>query len=150
MDQASLRDIPSVGSALDHVWLCVKSAAELLYFLAGVVVAGAAVYAAQQVKAAKEQLKLTKEIADRSAKRESAKLAGEYCKHYADQVVPAYNKAGKAYTDGECNFLSAAPLLRVYNMHSSFTTETSHRCITTQRGLHRNSGQHVVKLWSRC
>jgi len=78
---------------------------EFLYFVAGVAISVAAIYAAKQVKIASEQLKTSKEIADRSARREAVKLASDYCRYYAEHVVPAFETLAKKYREHGCTFL---------------------------------------------
>ena len=92
-----------------HVWLCLKSFFEFLYFVAGVAICGAAIYAAKQVRIASEQLKITKEIAERSARRESVKLASDECRYYAEQVVPAWETLARKYREHGCTFLDRIP-----------------------------------------
>lgn len=107
-----------------YIWLSMKSVVEFLYFLAGIVLVGAAVYAARQVKFASQQVKLasdqltiasqqldsTREIAKSAARRESVKLAGEKCEYFADHVVPAQNDTLNAYMAAHCTFLDPVPL----------------------------------------
>lgn len=101
--------IQSQATDWHHVWLCLKSFFEFLYFVAGVTICGAAIYAAKQVKIASEQLKTTKEIADRSARREAVKLASDHCRYYAGQVLPAFDALVKKYREHGCTFLDPVP-----------------------------------------
>jgi hypothetical protein len=93
-----------------QIWLCFKSFFEFLYFVAGIVIGIAAVYAAKQVRIASQQLDATKEVAKAAARREAVKLAGDKCEYFAEKVVPAQNDAVNAYVAGTCNFLDPAPL----------------------------------------
>jgi len=62
-------------------WLTtVRAILELLYFIAGIVIAGAAIWGLQQIR-------LTKRIASINAKRESLKFAAERCQYFAEQVA---------------------------------------------------------------
>jgi hypothetical protein len=54
---------------------------ELLYFVAGIVIAGAAIWGLQQIR-------LTKRIAIQNAKREGLKFAAERCQYFAEFTVP--------------------------------------------------------------
>jgi hypothetical protein len=99
-----------------YVWLCIKSVAEFLYFVAGLVISGAAIYAAKQVKLAyvqlqiaSEQLRTTKDISTATARRESVKLASEHCRYYAEHVLPAYDAALNKYNNQHCTFLNPVP-----------------------------------------
>jgi len=58
----------------------VRSALELLYFHSGIAIAVAAVKALGQIK-------LTKDIAEKNARRESLKFAAERCQYYAHTCV---------------------------------------------------------------
>jgi hypothetical protein len=93
-----------------HIWLCFKSFFELLYFIAGIVIGIAAVYAAKQVRIASQQLDAAKEIAKSAARREAVKLAGDKCEYFAENVVSAQNDAVNAYVAGHCTFLDPTPL----------------------------------------
>jgi hypothetical protein len=95
-----------------HVWQTSKSVLEALYFLSGIGIFIAACYAAKQVRLASDQLKIasdqlrtTKEIADANSRRESVKLAGEFCKYYADEVIPALDKTLRKYAAEKCTFI---------------------------------------------
>jgi len=75
----------------------VRSVLELLYFAAGIAIAIAAFMAIKQVRIgseqlrlASEQLTLTKELEEKSNRREAAKLAAQQCKYFADELVPAW------------------------------------------------------------
>ncbi len=63
---------------------------ELLYFVSGIVIAVAAVFALGQIR-------LTKQIAKANGRRESVKFAAELCKYYAETVVPLWLKANEDY-----------------------------------------------------
>ncbi len=100
-----------------NIWLCVKSAAEFLYFLTGIALVGAAIYAgrqvkfaAQQAKIASEQLEATRKIAKDNAKREAVRLAGDHCRYFAETVVPAWSRADAAYAASGCTFLDPVPI----------------------------------------
>ena len=76
-----------------------RAVLELLYFLAGVVIAVAAVWGL-------EQLRITRRIARRNAEREAVKFAAERCQYFADYAVPAggkffgeYNRLGLRFLD---------------------------------------------------
>ena len=73
-------------------YLYLRAILELLYFLAGLGIA-VGVYLGL------EQLKLTKELADASNKREAVKLAAQQCKYFAEAVVPAYEKLTEEYNN---------------------------------------------------
>jgi hypothetical protein len=99
------------------VWLTIKSVAEFIYFLTGIVLVGAAIYAARQVKfaaqqamTALDQLEVTRKIAKDNAKREAVRWAGDHCRYFAEVVVPAWGKADLTYTKSECTFLDPVPI----------------------------------------
>jgi hypothetical protein len=76
-----------------HIWLCVKSFVEFLYFLPGIGIVIAAWEALDQIRLAKDQLTTTKDIAKATALREAVKLASDQLKFFADTVLPAQTAA---------------------------------------------------------
>ncbi len=98
---------------------CVRAVLELFYFASGVVIAAAAILALKQIS-------LTKEIANKNARRESVKLAGELCKYYAETVVPKYVKATEEHTELKLGYLlvSAEPAFVIQDgkiLHTKFS-----------------------------
>jgi len=93
-----------------HIWLCVKSFIEVLYFLSGVGIAVAAWKALDQLRLAKDQLTTTKDIAKATALREAVKLASDQLKFFADTVLPAQSAAVAKYHEHQCTFLAADPV----------------------------------------
>jgi hypothetical protein len=96
-----------------YVWQTTRAVLEALYFLSGIGILIAAIYAASQVRIASEQLRIaadqlktTKEIADANSRRESVRFAAELCKYYADKIVPAQDAALKKYVSEQCTFLA--------------------------------------------
>lgn len=81
-------------------YLYLRAILEILYFLAGLGIA-LGVYLGLQ------QLRLTKELADASNKREAVKLAAQQCKYFAEVVVPAFDKAIAEYKATALTFLGA-------------------------------------------
>jgi hypothetical protein len=67
-----------------------RSVLELLYFLSGIAIAIIAGYGLTQ-------LRLTKRIATKNAKRESVKFAAERCQYYAERVVVIQSAAWQSY-----------------------------------------------------
>jgi hypothetical protein len=93
-----------------HIWLCVKSFVEFLYFLAGIGIVIAAWKALDQIRLAKDQLTTTKDIAKATALREAVKLASDQLKFFADVVLPAQTAAVAKYHEHQCTFLAADPV----------------------------------------
>jgi hypothetical protein len=69
-----------------HWFETLRAILELLYFVAGIVIAGAAIWGLQQIR-------LTKQIAIKNAKREDLKFAAERCQYYAEKCVELETKA---------------------------------------------------------
>lgn len=80
----------------------IRAILELLYFASGIVIAVAAVWAL-------EQIKLTKQIANKNARRESVKLAAELCKYFAEDVIPSWNRTNEEYRRLNLTFLTVTP-----------------------------------------
>jgi len=80
----------------------VRAILELLYFVAGIVIAVAAVLALKQIG-------LTKQIAKTNARRESVKLAAELCKYFAETVARAWTEANEDYRKLGLKFLGVVP-----------------------------------------
>ncbi len=68
-----------------HWFETLRAILEVLYFVAGIAIAGAAFWGLQQIR-------LTKQIATKNAKREDLKFAAERCQYYADTVVDLWVK----------------------------------------------------------
>jgi hypothetical protein len=95
------------------VWQTTRAVLEALYFISGIGILIAALFAVRQVRIASdqlriasEQLKTTKEIADSNSRRESVRYAAALCKYYADEVVPAQDAALKKYVAAQCTCLA--------------------------------------------
>lgn len=67
-----------------------RSILELIYFVSTIVLTGVAFYGLKQ-------LRLTKQIATKNAKRESIKFATERCQYFAETIVSARTKAMTTY-----------------------------------------------------
>ena len=80
-------------------FVTVRAVLELLYFLAGIAIAGAAVFALRQIS-------LTKEIAQKNARRESVKLAAELCRYFAETVAPQLATAMDEHNKSNLGYLS--------------------------------------------
>lgn len=143
-----------------HIWLCVKSLVEFLYFIAGVVLIGVAVYAARQVKFAAQQTKLaadhakiasdqldaTRQIAKDNAKRDAVRLAGEHCKYFAEIVVPAWGQAETTYVHSRCTFLDPVPLAQGANPAPAFVINNGDFAQPTNYDMSRITDQ----CWGAC
>jgi hypothetical protein len=77
-----------------------RAVIEVLYFLSGIVLVIVAIKALEQiqvglsqVKVAIQQIEVSKEIAQTSAKREAYRLAHDQCKAYASSVIPEFTQA---------------------------------------------------------
>jgi hypothetical protein len=92
---------------------------------------GAAIYAAKQVKfaaqqakAALEQVEVTRKIGKDNAKRESVRWAGEHCRYFAEVVVSEWERADGAYRASQCTFLEpvalrpGAPQVPAFTIHN--------------------------------
>ncbi|MGB7307546.1 MAG: hypothetical protein WBC67_00655 [Candidatus Acidiferrales bacterium] len=91
-------------------WLATtRSLLEVLYFCSGIVIAYAAVRALTQIRIGSEQLRMTRDIANLSAKRESIKLASEQCRYYAERAIPLAVPLVAEYTRLKLTFLSGQP-----------------------------------------
>ena len=77
----------------------VRAVLELLYFASGIGILVAALFGLKQVRVAAQQLKLTKEIADSNARRESVKYAANQCSYFAKEVMPAFEKIVAEYKE---------------------------------------------------
>lgn len=93
----------------------VRNVLEVLYFVAGIVIAIAAIYGLRQIAIGLEQLKITKQTATTNAQREAKKLAYEQCRYFADEVVPALNRLTVEYKRLGLTFLSNPPQYRIEN-----------------------------------
>jgi hypothetical protein len=89
-------------------WPIIKSILEALYFIAGIIIAGAAIKGL-------DSLKMSREIAKTNAKREALKFATERCQYFADKVVLAHEVLSKAYQQAKCTFIAMSPLCSVKN-----------------------------------
>jgi len=58
----------------------------------------------EQIKAAKENTKITQENSKTQSKREAYKLAGEQCLYFAEKIIPLYNKLIIELKDNNCKF----------------------------------------------
>jgi hypothetical protein len=74
---------------------------ELLYFVSGIAIAVAAVWALQQIG-------LTKKIAQKNARRESVKLAAELCKYFAETVAPQMTVAADEHNNSNLGYLKVS------------------------------------------
>ena len=83
---------PMTIGYLASAYQTVRNALELLYFLAGIILVYAAMKALRQIRVGLEQLKLTKDIANVTIKREAFKTAHEQCKMYANEIIPSMHK----------------------------------------------------------
>jgi hypothetical protein len=98
----------------NSVWHWIRPVLEALYFISGVgIFAAAACYAARQVSIASRQLQLaseelrfTKDIAEANSNRESVKLAAQFCKSFADEIVPAFQEFAHKYKELNLTFLT--------------------------------------------
>ena len=95
---------------------------EDLYFVAGVVIAIAAIKGLRQLKIGLEQIRITREIAKSNsqiaatnARREAIKLAAERCQYFAEHTVPEFTKMGTTYTRLKLTFLSSNPQWMIVN-----------------------------------
>jgi hypothetical protein len=61
---------------------------ETLYYLSGIALAVLAAFGLRQIRITSEQLRLTREIAESSKRREAVKLAAVQCTFFADTVLP--------------------------------------------------------------
>lgn len=77
--------------------MTVRDILELLYFLCGPALVIVAIIGLRQ-------LKILKDVARVSAKRESYRLAAEQCVYYADHVIPAQNELDEAIEARELTF----------------------------------------------
>ena len=94
---------------------------ELLYFASGIAIAVAAFLALRQIKVGLEQLKITKQIANTSAKREAIKLAAEQCRYFAEHAVPAQATLISEYHRLGLSFLSNPPQFTIQNGEIVYT-----------------------------
>lgn len=92
-----------------HQWfLIVRDVLEALYFLSGIALLVVAFLGLRQIRIAAEQLRLTKEVANISAKREAIKMAAERCQYYADKSVSASDKLVREYVRLGLSFLGGS------------------------------------------
>jgi hypothetical protein len=91
-------------------WLATtRSILEILYFASGIAIAIFAFLGLKQIQLGLEQLRITKEIAKKNAKREGVKLAAEQCRYYAEECVRTRQKVIIDYNQKGFKFLSARP-----------------------------------------
>ena len=88
---------------------------EVLYFGSGVVIAYAAIRALKQIRIGSEQLRMTRDIADLSAKREAIKLASEQCRYYAERTMALAVPLVEEYTRLRLTFLSGPSQFTIQN-----------------------------------
>jgi hypothetical protein len=86
-------------------WPVVRSILEALYFVAGIVIAVAAVIGLKQLSLGLEQLRATKDIAKNNALRSALEFATERCQYYADKIVPAHEAFRQLCLAAGCTFL---------------------------------------------
>lgn len=58
----------------------------------------------EQIKAAKENTKITQENSKTQSKRESFKLAGEQCVYFVEKIIPLFNKLLDELKVNNCRF----------------------------------------------
>lgn len=76
-----------------------RAVLELVYFMSGITIAIAAIFALKQIS-------LTKEITKKNARRESVKLATELSRYYAETVIPQWGKALTEYNAQHLGYLT--------------------------------------------
>jgi hypothetical protein len=82
---------------------------ELLYYISGIVIAGAAVFGLRQLKIGLDQITISKEVARANARRESIRYAAEQCRYYAENVVPSSKQFIEKYQELQLTFGSLQP-----------------------------------------
>ena len=73
----------------------VRNGLEVLYFASGIVFVVIAIKGLRQINVGLEQIKVTKKIAETSARREAYKLASDQCRMLAEQLIPKINELDK-------------------------------------------------------
>lgn len=88
---------------MQATWFVVlRSILEVLYFIAGIAIAGLAYRGL-------EQLRITKQIASTNAKREAIKLAVEQCRYFAEKILQERLSFVNSYKELRLTFLSPDP-----------------------------------------
>ena len=82
----------------------IRTILEILYFLCAPIIAIAAIYGLRQ-------LKISKEVAMISAKRESYKLAAEQCKYYAETLIPILRMVKDKFEKEKILFVTESELI---------------------------------------
>ncbi|MBZ5614153.1 MAG: hypothetical protein LAO23_09115 [Acidobacteriia bacterium] len=80
-------------------FVTLRSILELVYFVSAVVLTAVAFYGLKQ-------LRLTKQIAAKNAKRESIKFATERCQYFAETVIPLQDAAANVYRQNKLTCLN--------------------------------------------
>lgn len=88
-------------------FLNVRAILEILYFVSGVGILIVASLGLRQVRVGLQQLKLTKDLADASNRRESVKLAAQQSRYFAEFVIPAFAEMIELYRKQNLTFIDA-------------------------------------------